>query len=127
MDLGVMKNPKLVVFGALMLSALLSGIARQFMAPNEVVAPIDILFMVVGAFLLFLWFRLDSDERNYRRSPLLNVGVISLAIVVLPYYFFRTRGFARGFGASVLFLIAGIVYSLLQYAGSYLSYLAAQH
>jgi hypothetical protein len=67
---------------------------------------------------------LDSDERGYKRSALLNVGVIALAIVVLPYYFFRTRGFARGLAASVLFLVAGIMYSLLQYAGTYLSYLA---
>lgn len=121
-----MKNMKLVVIGALMLSALLNGIASQLIAPNEVVAPIDIPFMLVGVFLLFFWFRLDSDERNYRRSVLLNVGVIGLSIVVLPYYFFRTRGFARGLAATVLFLIAGIVYSLLQYVGSYLAYLAAQ-
>lgn len=122
-----MKNMKLVVFGALMLSAFLSGIVSQLMAPDAVFAPIDIPFMLVGAFLLFVWFRLDSDERNYRRSPLLNVGVIALAVVVLPYYFFRTRGFVRGLAASVLFLLAGIVYSILQYAGTYLAYLTAQN
>ena len=121
-----MNNMKVVVFCALMLSAVLSGFASQWLAPDEVVAPSDIAFMLVGVFLLFFWFRLDSDERGYRRSALLNVGVISLAIVVLPYYFFRTRGFARGLVASVLFLVAGIMYSLLQYAGTYLSYLAGR-
>jgi len=121
-----MKNTKLVVFCALMLSAVLSGFARQLLAPNEVVAPSDILFMLVGVFLLFVWFRLDSDERSYRRSALLNVGVIALAVVVLPYYFFRSRGFARGLAASVLFLVAGLMYSLLQYVGAHLSYLAGR-
>jgi hypothetical protein len=121
-----MKNMKLVVFGALMLSALISGVVRQIVAPYEAVAPIDIPFMLLGVFLLFFWFRLDSEERSYKRSPLLNVGVIALAVVVLPYYFFRTRGFARGLAASLAFLVAGIMYSLLQYVGVYLAYLAGQ-
>ena len=120
-----MKNMKVMVIIALMLSAVASGLARQLLAPDQVVAPIDIPFMLAGAFLLFLWFRLDSDERGYRRSPWINVGVIALAVVVLPYYFFRTRGFIRGLAASVLFLIAGIAYSFLQYAGAYLPYLLA--
>lgn len=117
-----MKNMKLVVFGALMLCALISGVVRQIVAPDEPVGPSDILFTIVGVFLLFFWFRLDSDERSYKRSPLLNVGVIALAVVVLPYYFFRTRGFARGLAASLVFLVAGVMYSLLQYVGVYLAY-----
>jgi hypothetical protein len=121
-----MKNAKLLVFLALMLTALVSGFARQLLPPNEVVDPSDIPFMLLGVFLLFLWFRLDSDERSYRRSALLNVGVIALAVVVLPYYFFRTRGFARGLATSVLFLVAGLMYTLLQYVGAYLSYLAVR-
>jgi hypothetical protein len=121
-----MKNVKLLVLFALMLSALISGFARQLLAPNDVVAPSDIPFMLFGVFLLFLWFRLDSDERSYRRSALLNVGVIARALVALPYYFFRTRGFARGLAASVLFLVAGLMCTLLQYVGAYLSYVAVR-
>lgn len=119
-----MKNMKLVVFGALMLTALLSGVAHQIAVPGEAVAPIDIPFMLVGAFLLFFWFRLDSDERSYKRSPLLNIGVMGFAVVVLPYYFFRTRGFARGLAASGAFLAVGIMYSLLKFVGIFLVALA---
>jgi hypothetical protein len=121
-----MKNMKLVVFGALMLSALLSGAVHQMVAPYDLVVSIDIPFMLVAVFLLFFWFRLDSDERGYKRSPLLNVGVIALAVIVMPYYFFRTRGFVRGLAASALLLVVGIMYSLLQYVGVYLAYLAGR-
>jgi hypothetical protein len=121
-----MNNMKLVVFGALMLSAVLSGVVHQIVVPDEFVVSIDIPFMLVAAFLLFFWFRLDSDERGYKRSPLLNVGVIALAVIVLPYYFFRTRGFARGLAASAIFLFVGIMYSLLQYVGVYLAYVAGR-
>lgn len=121
MEASSMKSPKLLVFGALMLCAFLSGIVREVVATSEVVTAVDISFMFVGVFLLFYWFRLDSDERSYQRSPWLNVGVVALPIVSLPYYFFRTRGFLRGLATSAVFLVAGVAYSLLQLLGIYLS------
>jgi len=33
---------------------------------------------------------------QYRAGPVLNVGVIALAIVALPIYFIRSRGWKRG-------------------------------
>ena len=71
----------------------------------------------VGVFLVFLWYRFDTDAMNYRRSPLLNVAVVALALVALPYYFFRSRGFTRGLLASAMFLLVFAAYSLLQMAG----------
>jgi hypothetical protein len=121
-----MQNKKLVILAVLMVSAFVSGFVCQLVAPDAVVAPIDIVSMLVSVFLLFFWFRLDSDERGYRRSPLLNAGVVGLGIVVLPYYFFRSRGFAGGLGATAVFLVACAVYSLLQFSGIYLAYLTAQ-
>lgn len=48
-------------------------------------------FEIVFSFLSFYWYRLDSDERRYRRSKPLNVGVIAVAAVALPYYLVRSR------------------------------------
>jgi phosphatidylglycerophosphate synthase len=43
------------------------------------------------SFLSFLWYRIDSDERNYTRSRWLNIAMIVLAIVAMPYYLLRSR------------------------------------
>jgi peptidoglycan/LPS O-acetylase OafA/YrhL len=43
------------------------------------------------SFLGFLWYRIDSDERRYPRSRWLNIGVIILTIVAVPYYLVRSR------------------------------------
>ena len=43
------------------------------------------------SFLGFLWYRHDSDERNYKRSLGLNIAMIGLVIVAMPYYLLRSR------------------------------------
>lgn len=118
-----MRKTKLIVIGSLMLCGLLSGIAHQAVAADGQVSPADILFMLIGVFLIFWWYRLDANERNYRASPLLNVSVVAVSLLALPYYFFRTRGFTRGLLASAVFLGLGIANALLQYAGTYAAYL----
>jgi hypothetical protein len=68
---------------------------------------IDVFFLVATSSLVFLWYCADSHSRGYRRSILSNMGVVFLAILALPYYFFRSRGLRGGFlalGKSVLFL-----------------------
>jgi peptidoglycan/LPS O-acetylase OafA/YrhL len=43
------------------------------------------------SFLAFLWYRSDSDERNYKRSSLLNICIIFLVMFAMPYYLLRSR------------------------------------
>jgi formate-dependent nitrite reductase membrane component NrfD len=43
------------------------------------------------SFLGFLWYRIDSDERNYKRSRGLNTAMIVLTILAMPYYLLRSR------------------------------------
>jgi len=45
---------------------------------------------------IFWWYHVDKAERGYRAGPLMNAGVVALAIVALPVYFIRTRGWKRG-------------------------------
>jgi hypothetical protein len=45
---------------------------------------------------IFWWYHVDKAARQYRAGPLMNVGVAALAIVALPIYFIRSRGWKRG-------------------------------
>jgi len=112
-----MRDKRSIVLAATLLLGFVSGVVRELVAPEQLISPLDIAFMLIGVFLVFLWYRFDTDVMRYRRSPLLNVAVVALALVALPYYFFRSRGFARGLLASVMFLLVFAAYSLLQMAG----------
>ena len=50
-----------------------------------------ILTMLLSSSLIFGWYWADSTLRSYRRSPLLNVGVIAVALLAVPYYLWRSR------------------------------------
>ncbi len=112
-----MRDKRSIVVGAALLLGFASGAVRQLVAPDQVISPVDIAFMLVGVFLVFLWYRFDTDLMRYRRSPLLNVAVVALGLIALPYYFLRSRGFVRGSLASLVFLLLVVAYSLLQMAG----------
>ena len=57
--------------------------------------------------LVFVWFRLDAHERIYKASIVLNIVMLGLTIVALPYYLFRSRGLLGGFKSLAL---AGLVF-----------------
>lgn len=40
---------------------------------------------------IFYCYRQDSNRRSYKRSALLNVGVVALAPLAIPYYVVRSR------------------------------------
>src|SRR4030081_1257953 len=81
-------------------------------------------FDLAGSFLsllpIYWWYHLDKDETGYRAGPLLNVGVAALAIVALPVYFVRSRGWKRGGVISLYALgILGVL-SLLAPLGGFI-------
>mgnify|MGYP006951121585 CR=1 FL=1 len=103
-------------------TAALSGITGQYFYPSLETPPTTLWFALGGAFLLFAWYRIDAEIVGYRRSLWLNIGVVGLALIALPYYFFRSRGAKRGFAATGLFLLGAIAWSLLTSAGQYAVY-----
>ena len=54
-----------------------------------------LLFTFVGNLALlvlgFRWLKLDARELDIRRPMWLNVGIVLLAAVFVPYYLFKTR------------------------------------
>jgi hypothetical protein len=51
---------------------------------------------VVSIAAIYWWYYADKEQREFRAGPLLNAGVIALALVALPVYFVRSRGWKRG-------------------------------
>jgi hypothetical protein len=62
------------------------------------------LSVLLSTFLTFAWYRYDSEARSYRRSYALNIGVIAVTFVGLPYYLFRSRGWTAGLQAHALLI-----------------------
>ena len=91
---------------ALALLALLSlaGPLIETLATGRVeqLGKFDLVETFLAIPLLYWWYHVDKRERNYSAGPLMNGGVVALAIVALPVYFVRSRGWKRGALASAI-------------------------
>ena len=52
--------------------------------------------MALSLVILFWWYHVDKAEHAYPAGKLMNAGVLLLAVVALPVYFIRSRGWQRG-------------------------------
>jgi hypothetical protein len=111
-------SPHTVYFALAALAlGFIDGVTAMLMYPGQVLPPSSFAIDVVVLFIVFVWYRRDSDRRDYKRSLLSSAMVIGLGIVALPYYFFRTRGFRRGALATLIFLLIATGYNVLSYLG----------
>jgi hypothetical protein len=63
--------------------------------------------MALSLVILFWWYHIDKAEHAYRAGKLMNAGVLLLAVIALPVYFIRSRGWQRGArttAAAIVFL-----------------------
>lgn len=96
------------------------GVVQSWFYPGNPFPVNSFVFTIVGAFLVFLWFRMDTDRLLYRRSPFLSVAVVAVAILAIPYYLFRTRGFVKGVAGVLAFLGIFVAYCLMTGLGAIL-------
>jgi hypothetical protein len=77
----------------------------------------DMAETLVGITSIYWWYYADKDQRNFRTGIVQNVGVILFAIVALPIYFIRSRGW-KGGGIATLGA-AGVLAAIvaLEYVG----------
>lgn len=62
----------------------------------------DMAVTLVALPFLFWWYHVDKHEQRYRAGVLMNGGVLAAAVVALPIYFVRSRGWKRGLLTTVL-------------------------
>jgi hypothetical protein len=62
----------------------------------DMVRMIELGLVFAMVFLIFLWYRIDADERGFQRSLLLNVAIVMVAALAVPYYLIRSRGWQEG-------------------------------
>jgi RsiW-degrading membrane proteinase PrsW (M82 family) len=90
-------RPKLVALGLLALISLVSPMIEKLVTGRvEMLSRFGMVETVVSLVVLFWWYHMDKREWNYRAGPLMNGGVLALAIVALPVYFIRSRGWKKG-------------------------------
>jgi hypothetical protein len=119
-------SSKNYVLVAIAVASFVCGVVGQYFYPEALQRPSDFWFLGLFAFLIFAWYVFDTNQRAYRRTPMLNVCVVALAGIALPYYFFRSRGAKGGFIALALFVLAFLGSSALTIAGEYFAYHALQ-
>lgn len=90
-------KPKTVALALLGIVSLTAPIVERWTTGRvEEMSPFDIGATLVSIALIFWWYHLDKRERDYRAGPLMNGGILALAIVAFPVYFVRTRGWKKG-------------------------------
>ncbi|MFL6602281.1 MAG: hypothetical protein ACJ8R9_13220 [Steroidobacteraceae bacterium] len=122
LDFRAMSSAKKYVIGTLILIGFISGVAHQLVTPREILPQQDLAFGLVSVALIFVWYRIDAQERGFRRSAVLNTMVVALTVVALPYYLFRSRGLSKGAVATGLLIAWAITYTAFQYVGVYMAY-----
>ena len=95
----------------------LDGVVGAWLYGNAPFPNSAIVFMIANAFLAFLWFRLDSDQRSYRRTPFLTTAVVGISAVAIPYYLFRTRGIRGGAIGVLVFVSLLFGYGVMSVVG----------
>ena len=109
------KPAALLVLGALSLACpfvemLVTGNVDPF-------SPFGITETFLSLLPIYWWYHTDKQERNYRAGPLMNVGVGLVAVIALPVYFVRTRGWKRGgITTAIAAAFAGALY-LIEWLG----------
>jgi hypothetical protein len=99
--------------------AFIDGIIVQYYEPNAMIPQSSVYFMLLYAGIFFWWYYLDSDNIKYKRSVLLNIGIVGFSIIALPYYFFKSRGFKKGLIYFGVFIVILAIWIALQLAGNY--------
>jgi peptidoglycan/LPS O-acetylase OafA/YrhL len=90
-----LQRQKQAALVALLGASVVLGIVEVALGLPMQNSPDRLLFTFVGNLALlvlgFRWLQLDARELDIRRPLWLNVGIVLLAAVFVPYYLFKTR------------------------------------
>lgn len=71
----------------------------------------------VALVLIFCWYHVDKAEHGYRAGPLMNGGMLLAAVVAMPVYLVRSRGWKRGARATTVAAVILAALFALEEAG----------
>lgn len=101
--------------------AFLQGVGRYFFAKGQDLGWVDLVAFLAALFIIFAWYRNDADARRYVRSGGLNVAIVLLAIIAVPYYLFQTRKGSKAVLGTVVFLLAIAASTFCQKGGIFVA------
>ncbi|MBI1425015.1 MAG: hypothetical protein GC149_16330 [Gammaproteobacteria bacterium] len=115
-----MNNPKKWYLISLAIVAFIQGAFSQYMYQARIgnPDPFGIIFLIIGAAFIYFWYATDAEQIGYKRGYVLNICVIALTIVGLPYYFFRSRGLKKGLIYSAVFVVFILLWFVFEFAGA---------
>ena len=88
------------------------AVSRRPLGSYGSVTLVDTLLFIIA---LYWWYVVDRQERDFRAGGWQNMGIIFFAVVGLPVYLFRSRGFLRGLVATIVAFSVFIVVNVLSY------------
>ena len=116
-----MARQKIIALALLAAIILLAPIVEALATGRvESMSPYDIAGTVLSLVPLYWWYHLDKAEHHYRAGALMNVGIGLVAIIALPIYLVRSRGW-RGGGIAIGYgaVFTGVLY-LLEWLGEWI-------
>lgn len=101
-----------------LLTAPLCGALVAVMAGDAVFSIWDVPVALFSLLLVFAWYRLDTDSYGLKRHIWGNCAFVTITVIALPIYLFKTRGFLKGLGGSLFFFALNIAWTVLEALGS---------
>jgi len=87
----------LISFGGAVLEAVMTGRVEPF-------GKFDLVESLLSLGPLYWWYYLDKEQRRFSTGVVQNLAVIGVAVLGLPVYFIRSRGWKQGGIATALAL-----------------------
>lgn len=116
------KNHKITLMGFAVIAigmGVTDYLSYYFPLPGGLVAA---LLQVLAVALAFYWYWLDSCYRKYNRTMLLNIAVILIAFLAIPYYLYRSRIDKGRLTSLAVFASVIVGWYVFHYIGFYLSW-----
>ena len=94
------------------------GAFAQLMAGEALFSIWDFPAALIFVLLLFIWYRLDTNERGLQRHIWGNCAFVYLTAIAMPVYLFKSRGWKKGIKTTLVFFTLLLFWSLLEGLGA---------
>jgi len=106
------------IYIAALISAPICGIFVELVADDILFSIWDIPAALFSLFLLFAWYRLDTNLLGLKRRIWGNSAFVYFTVIAMPVYLLKTRGWLKGIKASMIFFVVMLLWSLLEGLGA---------